>query len=277
MKQMDFMNKSLWFLVLICLPVICPAQDFNPFAGPQPIAVLVQADPWLMVIGSDTPMLAVYDNGEVIYAQTDQKHAVYVHKLLTMSELQEIKNKLTSFGDYSSVKRHYNLMPNVTDLRETMIYLSTTGKPLVTSIYGLYELKTSGTQLHGHTEFHGKQKSENPPEALVKLYEYLVSLKFTDAKPWEPKYLEVMIWDYSYAPDSSIHWPKDWPGPNSPQTMKHGDLYSIFLPGSENQRLTNFLKTEKEKGAVEIGGKKWAVSFRYVFPSEPVWAAAFRK
>jgi hypothetical protein len=27
---------------------------------------------------------------------------------------------------------------------------------------------------------------------------------------------------------------------------------------------------------VEIEGKKWAVSFRYTFPSEPVWFKEFR-
>jgi hypothetical protein len=39
----------------------------------------------------------------------------------------------------------------------------------------------------------------------------------------------------------------------------------------------DFLKTQKEKGAVEIDGKKWVVSYRFAFPSEPVWLKAFRQ
>ena len=31
-----------------------------------------------------------------------------------------------------------------------------------------------------------------------------------------------------------------------------------------------------EKGAVEIGGKKWALEFREVFPGEPTWQKAFQ-
>ena len=37
------------------------------------------------------------------------------------------------------------------------------------------------------------------------------------------------------------------------------------------------MKTRKEKGAVEIDSKKWAVSTRYTFASEPVWLKAFRQ
>jgi hypothetical protein len=32
-------------------------------------------------------------------------------------------------------------------------------------------------------------------------------------------HVEVMLWDYSYAPDASIHWPKDWPALNSDRAM----------------------------------------------------------
>ena len=88
--------------------------------------------------------------------------------------------------------------------------------------------------------------------------------------------MEVIIWGYDYAPDESIYWPKDRPGLESPSTLKRRDAYSIFIPGKELPKLREFLKTRKEKGAVEIGGKKWAVSIRYTFPNEPIWFKAFR-
>ena len=45
------------------------ALEIDPYAGPRPIAVLIQANPWLNVIGSDTPMVAIYDDGQVIYIE----------------------------------------------------------------------------------------------------------------------------------------------------------------------------------------------------------------
>ncbi len=41
--------------------------------------------------------------------------------------------------------------------------------------------------------------------------------------------------------------------------------------------LRKFLGTRKERGAVEIERQKWMVSYRFTFPSEPVWRKAFEK
>ena len=60
----------------------------------------------------------------------------------------------------------------------------------------------------------------------------------------------------------------------SKRSLMRGDSYSIFLDGSLLSELQKFLRTRKEKGAVEIGDKKWAVSFRPVFQSEPIWRKA---
>lgn len=269
------MKKALAILsfALICTSV--HALYIDPFKGPKPIAVLIQTNPWLMVIGSDTPMVTIYDDGQVVYLKREKdKRPVLLHKQLSPDALEEIKKKLLTFGDYSKLKRYYDLAPHVTDLPETKIYLSLDGTEFVTGIYGLM---VSDTKLSAYSIFGSKQKSDKLPKAIKDLHVYLTSLDFTDAKPWEPLYVEVMIGGYDYAPDESIHWPKDWPGLSSPSTLKRGDSYSIFLSGTELGKLSKFLKTENEKGAVEIDGKKWAVSVRYTFPSEPVWFKAFRR
>jgi len=262
-----FMTKLICFLALLCWSAMSFAERFNPYQGPQPVAILIQTDPWLMVIGSDTPRLAIYDDGEVIYLHVDKsQRSTYVYKQLTGDELEAIKKKLSSFGDYMSIREQYDLMPNVSDLPETKIYLNLNGKVMATSIYGL-TLETKASAI--------VPGADVLPAVLQNLYRYLVALKFPDTKPWLPKYVEVMVWRYSYAPDQSIHWPKDWPDLDSAQTIKRGDTYSIFMPATEIPRLSAFLKTRREKGAVEIDGKKWAVAFRYTFPNEPVWFGAF--
>jgi hypothetical protein len=82
-----------------------------------------------------------------------------------------------------------------------------------------------------------------------------------------------MIWAYDYAPEKSIVWPEKWPDINSNSTRKRGDSYSIYLPYSEKGNYKEFIATRSEKGAVEINGKKWAVSTRIPFPHE----IAFKK
>jgi hypothetical protein len=267
------MKKTLAILSLILTCTGAHALDIDPFKGPKPIVVLIQTDPWLMVIGSDTPMVTIYDDGQLVYlkADMDKRHSLF-HKRLSDDEFATIKKEISA-GDYSKLKRYYDLTPSVTDQPETKIYLDLDGQAFVTSVYGL---RVFDTKLPAYASSGGNQKPDALPKAIKDLHAYLTSLCFADAKPWEPLYVEVMIWGYDYASDESIHWPKEWSGLESPGTFKRGDSYSIFLPGTQIPRLRAFLKTQKEKGAVEIGGKKWAVSFRYTFPSEPVWSKAFR-
>jgi hypothetical protein len=268
------MKKTLAILSLLVACTCVNALDIDPFKGPKPVAVLIHTNPWLMVIGSDTPMVTIYDDGQVIYLKREKdKRPTLLQKKITLDELTKVKKKLSAFGDYSKLKRYYDLAPHVTDQPETKIYLNLDGKTSVTSVYALM---VCDTKLPATTTLGGKQKPDELPKTIRDLHAYLTSLHFADAKPWEPPYVEVMIWRYDYAPDESIHWPKDWPSLESPNTLKRGDSYSIFLPGKELPKLHDFLKTQKKKGAVEIEGKKWAVSFRYAFSSEPVWFKAFR-
>ncbi len=86
-----------------------------------------------------------------------------------------------------------------------------------------------------------------------------------------------MLWDYSYAPESSIVWPKDWPSLESDRTTRRGQAYSIFLDGASLPKLREFLATQNQRGAVEVSGKKLAADYRFVFPGEPVWRNAFEE
>jgi hypothetical protein len=221
------MKKIFMVLLIICIPSVALALDMDPFEGPRPLAVLIETNPWLMVIGSDTPTVVIYDDGQLIYIKKEKdKSFSYFYKQLAREELEAVKKKMVSFGDLSKIGKYYELT-DVTDQPEIKIYLNLDGNELTTTVYGLIELDEDGKL----------------PESLKSLYEYLTTLDFKDAVPWKPQYIEVMIWEYEYAPDESIHWPKEWPGLESPQAMKRGDSYSIFLPGAELPRLLDFLRT----------------------------------
>jgi hypothetical protein len=242
------------------------AEAFLPFDGPRPLAVMLETDPWLMVIGSDTPSFVLYEDGQVIYRKISaKKEPRYLWKLLTADELQSLKVKLTSFGPFHKGNNRINIA-EVSDQPETKLYLDFEETKLVASIYGIKFVNV--------TRDEGRSKTPLPAE-LRKLYVFLSSLEFKDAREWTPKYIEAIAWNYDHAVDASVSWPKQWPGLNSPMTIKKSSTYSIFIQGAELKSVSTFLGTRKEKGAIEIDGKKFAVSVRRVFPSEPVWRKAF--
>lgn len=242
------------------------AGEFLPFDGPRPLAVLVETNPWLMVMGSDTPSFVLYEDGQVIYRERSaeksaNKESRYLWKLMTSAQLQSLKVTLASFGPYPKGNNRINLT-EFSDQPETKLYLNFDETKLVASIYGIRFATASRED--------GRSKTPFPAE-LGKLYAFLSSLQFTGATEWRPKYLEAIAWDYSHVVDASVVWPKQWPGLNSPTTIKRETMFSIFVPGIEINNVSAFLGTRKERGAIEIDGKKFAVSVRPTFPSEPVW------
>jgi len=261
----------LFSRILIAAVVLfgAPASAaFNPFEGPKPIAVLIEQNPWLMVIGSDVPRLAVYDNGDVIFLkQTGRDDYEFRIAHLAPAELQSLERTWAPLVS-AEPKSHYDLIPGVTDQTTTKLYLSSGDRAVAVNAYGLD--CEDGPRLQ---EAFAKVR-DGPPPALFQVQRALCAVDVRQSEKWTPKYVEVMLWDYSHAIEPSIYWPKDWPAFTSERAFKRGDSWSIFFDAAELPRLDAFLKTEKPKGAVELDGKKWSVAYRYTFPSEPVWQKA---
>jgi hypothetical protein len=263
------MHKVLTTTLLLTLAACAVTRDIAPSTGPTPIAMVLQAGTWL-TSGTDMPLLALYDDGQVISRTSAPATRTYLHTQLSDAELRTITQQLVSFGDYSQLKRVYDLTVPATDQPHTMIYLHLEGKMFTTTVDGL---SLSETKRPAYSRF---QHPDRLPTLLKDLYGYLIGLDFPAAQPWRPASIEVRIWPYEYAPDASMHWPEDWPGLDSPTTLKRGDSYLIFLPGAELPKLRALLRTGTARGAVEIDKKKWAVSFRFIFPGERLWWHAFR-
>jgi hypothetical protein len=260
---------------LISFGFITAETNFEPFSGPKPLLVWIQTNPWAMVIGSDTPKLVIYDDGTVIYSKMEEENkSIYFKTKFSNSELSKLISKVNSFGAFSEWESHYNLAYNVTDLPKTLLYLGFEDEIIKTNIYGLYY---EGTTIPGYTVFNESSQEEvSLPNSLKTFYEFLVDFDIEESEIWIPKYIEVMIWPYEYAPQKSLIWPADWPSFDSEKIIKRrGGSYSIFIEGEKFEELKNFLSKRKPKGAVEIGGKKWAVAYRFTFPSEPIWRKIF--
>lgn len=217
---------------------------------PKPLVVLVETNPWLMVTGSDSPSFALYDDGQAIYL-TD---GGYKTVKLDDTELSKLIDRL-DLGTLACLNESYDPATATDQPTETLTIFNGDRRSSV-SVYGSMKSPSVRSKI---------------PEPFVSAYDMLRAFHRPDARDWLPDKIEVMVWPYEYAPGTSIIWPKNWPALDDASTVKRGDSYSIFVPAADYPALTRFLGSRQKKGAVEIGGKKWAVSTRFPFSGERDW------
>jgi len=231
--------------------VLCSGLFSIAYAGEKPLILIFERNPWLMVVGSDSPVFVLYESGTVIYwDQKEGGQGTYKTVRLENSSVQDLV--LNQFESLKKLKDDYTLS-SWTDQPTQEFFLFENGKSRKISVYG---------------SLRAEDIREKAPEPLVNLYDSLASFRHEAAEKWTPEYFEVMIWPYKYAPDESAIWPEVWPDINSGSTRKRRDAYSIYLPFEEREALNEFLDTKKEKGAVLMNGKKWALPVRIPFPHE---------
>jgi hypothetical protein len=218
-------------------------------AEPKPLLVIIERNPWLDVIGSDSPTFALYEDGTLVYLpEKPVDGPTFLSKKIV--DPQKAANAFLGF-DPGKMQREYQLTYS-TDQPSTTIW--TPAKRIF--IYGKWRTKTEYPLL---AEIRA---------ALVKIDQQ----RATTGTTWLPPKIEVMLWPYEYAPDSSINWPNDWPNLTSKDTLerKKGN-YSVFLPTAKLPDLQKFLANQKPKGAIFIDGRKMAASYRFPFPGEAAW------
>lgn len=217
---------------------------------PAPVIVLLTSNPWLDAIGSDSPSFALYEDGTVIY----RTKSGFKSAKVAGAELDALRRDYATPG-LAALSGAYEA-DNATDQPDNDLLIYGGEHPFFISVYG---------------SLNRPEVAQRLPDTLRSAYARLRAFELLNARDWLPEKIEVMIWPYDYAPEKSIKWPPEWPALGDPATRKRGDSYSIFLSSTELDRLTAFLATRKAKGAVEIAGKKWAVSFRMPFPHEQLW------
>lgn len=251
--------RSLRFLLALLLASLpSPSIAVEEAAAPQPQVVMIETDPWLMVIGSDSPAFALYDNGDVIYERKDGYRFVHLDAAArdTLLASMNLADAAVHQGNIETT--------DATDQPENLFFVFDSERPWGLRVYG--GMAPSGT------ERDGLPVESAVPAAVQRLYDTIANFDRADATAWLPAKVEVMIWSYDYAPDPSIQWPAGWPGLEDADTRKRADdSYSLYVPSAMLPQLRAFLATRNERGAVEIGGKKWAVSLRYPFPGEEKW------
>ncbi len=219
-------------------------------ANEKPELLLFERNPWLMVVGSDSPTFAHYPNGTTIFWEKNEDKGSYKIVKLNAKEKKDLLSKATSLY---GLKKKYSTI-NFSDQTTFELHFPKKEKMEVISVYGPIKKRDDARK--------------KVPEEFLHLFDHMVSFKHPEAKKWIPEFLEVMVWPYSYAPEESIVWPSSWPDTKSTSTIKRSEIYSIYLPYDKKEEFIRFIKTRNERGAVLINGKKWTVSTRIPFPHE---------
>jgi hypothetical protein len=247
---------NLWRILGVLTIGLIPLSPVPQASGtpPQPLVLLYVRDPWLTVIGSDSPRFALYDNGLVIYASGKKKHEeAFLAKLLSLTELKELLTTLDlerRLGGLDGKK--FSASWNVDQPKNQLRYW-VNGQPRAIEVYGPPHGRAPG--------------GESVPKPFLEVFDALTGFRAKGAKPWLPPQIEVMIWPFDYSRETPKPWPKEWPGLDDPATKKRGDTdYSLFLDSRHFSDFLNLLRSLKSTQAVLIGDKKWGIAYRFPFP-----------
>ncbi len=225
-----------------------PTPDNQPL---KPIVLLTIYNPWLMVIGSDEPTFALYDNGLVIYQRTIAKNkAEFASIQLTTDEFKALKTKL------KIDKGLYTL-----DADET--YFPKTDQP--TNVIRLFDpiLGDKTISIYGDLFSDSDARQNAAPTRLIDLFDTLTSYSHPEAETWLPDHFEVILWSYDTA--DAVSWPSDWPTLTNPTTIKRDSVYSIYVDIKDYDR---YIKLRKTANAVRLDGKNFAFAARFPLPHE---------
>jgi len=225
-------------------------QQYDSTYG-KPLIVLFETDPWAMVIGSDVPSFALYENGQIIYKKIENKQLTLYEVKLSKSELQ---NVIKSFDITDSIYKlpNYIKASSWTDQPSNELILNFDSAKII-CVYGRIgknsEVRTA------------------TPIPFLTIYDNVIKYKSDSAKTWLPNKIEVMFWDYSYAPNKRP-WIKGLPDLNSPSTIKRDDdMYSVYIDKNDFDKFKKYYSSMGEKQAVEINGKKMAINYRLPYPN----------
>ena len=219
---------------------------------PMPELVLLESDPWQEVIGSDSPSFAIYEDGTVIRRRGNG----FVSTRLPPA-MREKLLKSVSVEALRPFHGHYQAATSTDQPTEQLLFYGS-AEPVFISVYGWLK---------------DPEVRSIVPSQVVAAFDRIKAFNPPVEHQWLPAEIEVMVWPYEYAPEASIEWPRDLPDLNDPDTVRRGDSFSIFVSASKLDEVRAILARRKEKGAIEINGKKWAASIRFPFPHEQLWMA----
>ncbi len=228
-----------------------PTSSPTPAASPKPLVLLTIYNPWRMVIGSDEPTFALYDNGLVIYQRLGPADAPeFASVQLTAAELKTLKAQLKldkSLYALDAIKDYYPMTDQPTNV--IRLFDPVLGEKTI-SIYGDLFADPEARQMAA-------------PKRLIDLFDMLAAYTHPHAETWLPDQFEVIL--YEYDTTGAQKWPQGWPTLIDPTTVKRDSVYSLYIDIDQFDR---YLQLRQKATAVELGERTWAFSVRFPLPHE---------
>ena len=245
------MKNKILISLLIIIPIISFSQKWNEEYG-SPIVVLVETNPWLMVIGSDVPTIAIYDSRNIIYKRNENETFEYYSVKMDSIEFDKMLLSLNITQDLIEMEEYIEAS-NWTDQPTNQIVI-VSDSVYFKSVYGSIRKN--------------KETRKKTPTEFLKVYDNLVKFKHKKEQKWLPENIEIMISEYSHSPEKSKKWPEKWPDLKSESTIERGEsLYSIYLPNNYFKQFIEFQNSLNQKQAIEINGKKFYATYRFPYPN----------
>ncbi len=228
------------------IPSLTP--DHQPL---KPLVLLTIYNPWLMVIGSDEPTFALYDNGLVIYQR------------LGPADAPEFASAQLTAAEFKAIKAQLKIDKTLYTLDANKDYYTKTDQP--TNVIRLFDpvLGDKLISIYGDLNSDPEARQMAAPQRLIDLYDTLVNYSHPDAQTWLPDKFEVMLW--SYDTSDAAAWPTDWPTLTDPTTFKRDSLYNLYIDIKDYDR---YLELRQSANAVRLDGQNFAFSARFPFPHE---------
>src|SRR5258708_4048021 len=113
----------------------------GPTGAGDPLFVLEGQNPWRLVLGSEAPTFALYDDGSVIYERGDGFKSVQLSS-------EELKHLVAALGlaELPKFAKHYEVVGQ-TDANTHTFYVFNGAKISVISVYG--ELRVRAVEIDG--------------------------------------------------------------------------------------------------------------------------------
>ena len=248
----------LLLLVLLCTLFGCTEPQekvIEPEPNPdaKPVALLVTPYAWRMGVVDNTQFVA-YDDGTIIFRRRAGRRLyeyASVHNPQEVERLTGTEAQRKAFGNAPE----YIHVTKAIHPPTTRVCLWLGEDSWCKSIFGLDQ--------------EGAKSAESVPEAVAEIVRPLARFSPSDAETLLPPqvvvivlpYEQVMAWPNEPSPEEPAIWPDDWPDLDAPTTVQglsevYSDIYNLFVPSSDWERLRTFLNGLGERQAVLINGRK---------------------
>ena len=260
-------DSSILVIALIALPALCAvaAEPINVQRIKRAYAANNKHDvplvSWMEGGGAAGVKFLLFADGEVLVPNARAKSGLGNCRLSPES-LRAVLGKIEAQDKFWALSSRYE-DPNVTiELPDNAISLRLPKKPAITVSVDAALTAGSSNQL--------------PPRAFINCMNLLKSLIPAHTTPWDSGYVEIGWSDYSYAPDRSLVWPKEWPGLKGPLSRRIKGWvikWIVLFPSSRVNELDTFFARRSEMGAILVDGKKLSGGYRWPLRGEKAWSS----